>query len=84
MTAGPALLLVRDSWFPGWRVLVDGTAVAPRLAAGIYFGVPLPAGDRQILLEYRTPGFRAGLAILLAWATGTAGWHVLTRRRRAM
>jgi hypothetical protein len=75
VAARPALLLVRQSALPGWDVRVDGKPVMPYPAAGIYFAVPIGQGVHQVALRYRTPGFRAGLFVTLAWvvvATATA------------
>jgi hypothetical protein len=80
----PSLVLVRDSFLPGWNVAVDGTPVPIHPAAGIYFAVPVPAGVHDVVLEYRAPGFRAGVLVLLAWTLGAVGWWRVRARRMAV
>ena len=76
-----ALLLVRDTLSPGWMVEVNGVAVKPYPAAGIYFAVPLGTGLQHVRMEYRTPGFRAGLVIFALWTAGVTLAATLARRR---
>jgi hypothetical protein len=89
VAAKPGLVLVRQSALPGWDVRVDGAAVTPYPAAGIYFAVPVRQGVHQVALQYRTPGFRLGLGVSLVWILGTAAiavvrrWRVRSRQHRA-
>jgi hypothetical protein len=76
------LLLVRDALVPGWRVQVNGTAVTPYPAAGLFFAVPLGNGLNRVQLDYHTPGFRAGLGVLAAWTVGVAVAARVRRRWR--
>jgi hypothetical protein len=76
----PALVLVRDSFAPGWSVRVDGEALAPYAAAGIFFAVPVPQGTHTIALDYQTPGFTAGVLVAATWMVLTG---VLVWRRRS-
>ena len=73
----PAFLVVAATWYPGWKGLLDGKPVAVQRANGTLLGVALPAGARELLLEYRTSGLPAGLGLaaigfvlLLVTATG--------------
>lgn len=75
--ARPALLVVSEGWFPGWRATVDGKPVPVIHANGLTLGVPVGPGDHDVRLRYRPPGLAAGtlisattLALLLvtAWA----------------
>ena len=60
--ASPGLLVLADTFAPGWEASVDG-AHAPILATNHMFrGVALPAGEHRVVFRYRAPGFRAGLA----------------------
>ena len=83
--SAPAVLVIRDGWFPGWRARVNG-APAPVLRVDErHRGVPLEPGRSAVALDYRPPGLRAGVILggvgLLAALALCApeGW-----RRRAL
>lgn len=79
LTSSPtrAMLLVRQSFVPGWHVLVDGSPTVVYPAAGPYFVVPLPPGSHRVTLDYTPPGFALGIAIAIAWLVVA---RVCTRR----
>ena len=70
-----AVLVVNDSYYPGWRAWVDGKA-APIYRVNYGFrGVAVPAGECQVEMRYEPASFRVGvfvsllaLAVLLGWA----------------
>lgn len=72
-TGGDRMLLVRESWAPGWQARVDGEPAPTYPAAAIFFAVPIPEGAHRVTLEYRAPGFRIGLAFGALWL-GLAVW----------
>ena len=65
-SAEPRLLVVAESWAPGWRALVDGQPRAVEAAAGALLGVRLGPGAGQAELRYRPPGLLAGAGISAA------------------
>ena len=80
----PALLVVRDAWFPGWEARVDGQPTPIHLADGVFMGVQVPAGEHAVELRYRTPGFRLAATIsALAWLAvlGVLVWSWIRRER---
>lgn len=85
-SAGPALLVLSDSFYPGWSATVDG-APAPILATNVIFrGVVVPAGSHEVVFEFAPSGWTAGLwlaalgGLLLLLALSAALW--LRRARR--
>jgi hypothetical protein len=58
-----ALLVVSESWLPGWHATVDGRSAPVRRADGLIMGVPVAPGVHSVRLRYEAPGARAGLAI---------------------
>lgn len=85
-TAGPALLVLSDSFYPGWSATVDG-APAPIYAANALFrGVVVPAGSHEVIFEFAPAGWAAGLwlaalgGLLLLLALSAALWLRRTRR----
>jgi hypothetical protein len=74
-------LLAHDAWSPGWTATIDGAATAIHPAAGMFFALVVPSGQHEVVLRYRAPGLRAGLAIAAIWALAAA--IAVTRTRRA-
>jgi hypothetical protein len=80
--AQPALVVVAEAWFPGWKARVDGRAAPVVEADGGFVGVPVDAGPHQITLEYKRPASAlGGRLVTLATLVILAGAAV--RRRRA-
>ncbi len=62
----PGVLVLADTFAPGWRAEVNG-AKAPILQVnGIFRGLGLPGGAHEIVFRYRPIPFWAGLATSLA------------------
>ena len=63
-TEAPGLLVVADTWMPGWSSTVDGRP-SPVLRGDIAFRViPLPRpGRHEVVMTYRAPGLALGAAI---------------------
>jgi len=75
---GPAEVVLRDGWAPGWTARVDGSP-APIRARGKHRSVPVPPGRRRVDMAYSPPGLAAALA---ACGLGLAVASVLARPRR--
>ena len=83
-TQAPGLLVVADSWMPGWTATVDGRPAPVLRGNHAQRVIPLPEpGRHAIVMEYRPPGFVAGRAItvlsVVAW-TLIAGFFACTSR----
>jgi hypothetical protein len=66
-TTGPAVLVLADTYYPGWRAIVDGRP-APVLAAnGIVRAVALPGpGSHVVEMRFRPTTVLAGAVVSLA------------------
>jgi hypothetical protein len=86
-SAAPALLVLSDSYYPGWRATVDGRPAEIKAVNGLFRGVVTPAGKHDVVFTFEPTGWRSGLilaaagALLLAIAVG-AGIAVAVRQRR--
>jgi hypothetical protein len=80
----PALLVLTDSWFPGWKATVDGHDAEVHRVDYLIRGVTVPAGAHTVSFEYRPASWRAGWIVsLLALLTILATVAVGLRRRAA-
>lgn len=81
----PSLLVLSDTYAPGWTATVDG-AVAEILPANyLARGVWIPAGRHEVVFRYRTPGLVPGWIIACAGFVGlgaAAGWRRISTGRR--
>jgi hypothetical protein len=62
---GPGLLVLTDSWYPGWRATVDGVETAIVRADATFRGVVVGEGDHDVVFRYRPTW--------LPWSTALAG-----------
>ena len=75
------LLVLADTYYPGWRVYIDGVEGLIMRANHVFRAVVVPAGARAVVFIYEPASFRYGLmlsmgtALLwLALATGSRRW----------
>ena len=62
---GSGVLVLADSFYPGWRVYVDGNENKILRANFFFRGVPLSAGDHLVEFRYQPRSFAIGLVISL-------------------
>jgi hypothetical protein len=65
-TAEPALLVLKDSYYPGWHARVDGAPAKVYATDFLFRGVPVPAGEYRVVFEYRPTSWQRGLY----WSAG--------------
>ncbi len=69
---GPGWIVLLDSWFPGWRVTVNGAPASLRRADYCFRAVAVPAGRSTASFRYVPYSFYTGLLIALASAAALA------------
>jgi hypothetical protein len=81
----PSVVLLGDTWAPGWGVRVDGRPAQALQADVVLRGVAVPAGEHEIVWSYRVPGLRAGTVLSLLALLTTLVWAgaLVVRARRA-
>jgi hypothetical protein len=70
------MVILTDTWFPGWRASVDGKSAKIYQAYGAVRGVVVEPGEHVIEMRYRPASVFIGLALTLL-----AGAIVLVVRR---
>jgi hypothetical protein len=83
--AAPSWLVVSENWYPDWRATVDGQPAATHRGQFSLLTIPLPAGAREVSLEFRSRAYERGRLITFVSLIAAVGlWLVpLVRTRRA-
>lgn len=61
----PGILVLADTWYPGWKAWVDGTPVHICRVDGLFRGVELRDGDHTVDFRYQPASLRLGAVISL-------------------
>lgn len=65
-TEAPGLLVIADTWMPGWSATVNGQHTPIFLGDHAFRVIPLPEpGQNDVLLTYKAPGLLVGSAVTL-------------------
>jgi hypothetical protein len=75
-TQQPALLVLAESYYPGWLAWVDGTPAEIYRTDIAYRGVSVPAGVHTVRMEFRPAILPISIAVSLGTAAllGLCGW----------
>jgi hypothetical protein len=77
-----SLLVVADNWFPAWEARIDGEPVPLLRAYHTLRAVPLPPGEHEVEIAYRSEALRGSFALSLASILLLAGVAVVDTLRR--
>lgn len=72
-------LVLADTWYPGWRAVVDGVQTPVQIANQTFRAVVVPAGQHVVVLSYAPLSLTAGGVISMVAAICCLFW---LRRRR--
>jgi len=74
---GTGMLVLADSFYPGWKVYIDGTE-AKMIRANYFFrGVLLSAGEHRVEFKYQPRSFTIGMIISLMTLFSIVIWSIL-------
>ena len=59
----PGILVLSDSFYPGWRATVDGEPTKIYRVDGLFRGVPLDEGSHTVIFQYSPGSFTMGVYI---------------------
>jgi hypothetical protein len=79
----PGLLVLDDSFSPGWSVTVDGQPARAVRVDSVLRGLVMPVGTHVVTWSYTVPGLHAGLVLSGVGAVAMLGWWLLVQPRRA-
>lgn len=63
--AAPGVLVIADTWYPGWEAMVDGRPTDLRRVNLLFRGIPVEAGEHEVTLVYRPASWRTGSTLSL-------------------
>ncbi|MDQ5825954.1 MAG: YfhO family protein [Chloroflexota bacterium] len=72
----PSLLVVSESWYPGWRAALDGQPVEILRTNYLSQGVVVPEGSHTIEMRYQSDALNLGAVLSLLGLLGTVGLAV--------
>jgi len=76
------LLVVAESWYPGWEVCVNGEESELLRANEAFLGVSLPAAKNEVTFRYKKPYyFLLGYLITLGSICGLVGYSIHSLRK---
>ncbi|BAL99008.1 MULTISPECIES: YfhO family protein [Caldilinea] len=64
----PALLVLSDSFYPGWSATIDGRPALIKPVNGLFRGVVVPGGEHEVIFIFEPTGWREGLLLAMAGA----------------
>jgi uncharacterized membrane protein YfhO len=79
--ARPGLVVLGDTYYPGWDATVDGRSAAIHPTNVAFRGVLVPAGTHTVRFDYRPQSVRVGGLISLLSLVAIVGGLVLTSPR---
>jgi hypothetical protein len=82
-TNGSGMLVLSDTWYPGWHATVDGHDARIARVDQMLRGVRLPPGTHTVEMAYRPASFRIGWIVSLVTALALVAAVLVARRRRA-
>lgn len=70
----PAVLLLEEQFYPGWKASIDGGPVAIERASGVFQSIRVPEGTHFVRFEYRPVSVWIGAAISAVSLLALALW----------
>jgi hypothetical protein len=77
---GPGLIVLTDTFYPGWDARVDGQAAHIHRVNGVFRGVFVEGGRHEITMRFRPASQFWGLALSAAGLAAAIGLIVASRR----
>jgi uncharacterized membrane protein YfhO len=74
-----SILVLTDTWYPGWEVRVDGVPTAIHQADGLVRAVYLTRGEHMVEFMYSPESFRIGLTTTVISAVVLLSLLVISR-----
>jgi uncharacterized membrane protein YfhO len=70
----PGLLVLADTFYPGWHACIDGKITTIQKANYLFRGIFIPAGQHTITFKYLPESFLIGVVLALVAAIFSLIW----------
>jgi uncharacterized membrane protein YfhO len=77
----PGLLVLTDTYMPGWQATAGGRAVSVLPTDVAFRGVSVGGGQTRVVFRYRPPGTTLMWLLPLAAVLSLLAWWLVSRRR---
>jgi hypothetical protein len=76
----PGLVILADTYYPGWRLTIDGEPATIYRANRLMRGAAVPAGEHTLVYTYRPQSFRVGAVASIAGLVALTALVASSRR----
>lgn len=83
-TNGKSLLLLTDTYFPGWKAFIDGKETSIIKANFTFRAVEVPNGIHTVIFAYQPASFSLGLTLTIIGLVSLIGFLVYTKRNTSI
>jgi hypothetical protein len=83
MAAENGLLVLSDTYYPGWKAFVNGKETKIYKADYTFRAIPLNAGVHRVAFVYDPISFKLGAGVTILGILGCVGMGWIARRRRS-
>ncbi len=63
---GKSFLVFKETYFPGWKVYLDGKIIKNYRVNGIFQGCIVPEGEHRVLFTYTPEGLKPGIFLFIS------------------
>ncbi len=84
MSERDAILVLSESYYPGWEAEIDGTKAKVLRANYVFRAVCVPEGGHTVVFTFRPASFSYGMALTCVGIIAWLSWALLLWLKRGL